>query len=93
MNLWLAAGSLAAVLALAGIAWALRLGGSAPLADDRAVIAMAEAMVSGFEGVSARRLDDGTAIVVGIDGSSVTLEPMGARFRARHAAAGVVDPR
>ncbi|MEG3181609.1 hypothetical protein [Sphingomonas sp. LT1P40] len=84
MNWMLAAGSLAAVLTLAGIAWALRLGGTQQLKTGDDAVALAEALVSGFVGqagvVSA---SGGLAAVAGDAGELVLIEPMGARFRAR----------
>lgn len=83
MNLWLTAGSLAAVLALAGIAKLLKLGGPPRVETADEAIAHAEALVSGFEGTAAIVSPTGAALVAGIDAGLVLLEPKGARFRAR----------
>jgi hypothetical protein len=82
--LWLAAGSLGAVLGLAGLAAMLRLGGAPRLADGDQAIAVAQALVPGFDGAAAIVATGGDiAAVAGADGSLVLIEPMGARFRAR----------
>ncbi len=83
MNGWLAAGSLTAVLTLAGIAWALRLGGTQQLKTGDDAIELAEALVSGFEGRAGVVSTGGLAAVAGSNGDLVLIEPMGARFRAR----------
>lgn len=83
MNWWLAAGSLAAVLALAGVARMLGLGGSQKLADGDDAIRLAEALVSGFEGRLGIVATDGArAAVAGGPGDLVVIEPLGARHRA-----------
>lgn len=83
MNWWLAAGSLAAVLALAGVARMLGLGGAQRLADGDDAIRLAEALVSGFEGgVGVVATDHGRAAVAGGRGDVVVIEPLGARYRA-----------
>lgn len=83
MNWWLAAGSLAAVLALAGIARILGLGGTQRLADGDDAVRLAEALVSGFEGKrSVLAADGGRAAVAGGPGDLVVIEPLGARHRA-----------
>lgn len=83
MNWWLAAGSLAAVLALAGVARMLKLGGAQHLTDGRDAIGLAEALVSGFEGqVGIVAADGGRAAVAGGPGDLVVIEPLGARYRA-----------
>ena len=80
-------GSLVAVMALAGIAWLLRLGGTPQIAHGDEAARIAEEMLSGFEArrsfVSADRL---TALVLGIDGSVAVIRPNGARFLARRVA-------
>lgn len=84
MNWALAAGSLAAVLTLAGIAWLLGLGGGGIDEEAEAMVA-AEDAVSGFEAVSAIIADDRrSAIVRGRDGDTVQLMMKGARVVARH---------
>lgn len=84
MNWTLAAGSLAAVLTLAGIAWALKLGGGT-IASEEAAIEAAEQALSGFEGASAVvGTDRQAAVVQGRDGSTALLKVKGARIVARH---------
>ncbi len=92
MNWWLAAGSLAAVLALAGIAWLLRLGGAQRLETGDDAVALAEALVSGFEGrVGIVSASGELAAVAGGPGDLVLIEPLGARHRAtRYSGARVV---
>lgn len=92
MNWWLAAGSLAAVLALAGVARMLGLGGTPRPADGDDAIRLAEALVSGFEGRLGLLATDGQhAAVAGGPGDLVVIEPLGARYRAtRFKAARVV---
>ncbi len=83
MNWWLAAGSLAAVLALAGVARILGLGGTQRLADGDDAVRLAEALVSGFEGKrGVLAADGGRAAVAGGPGDLVVIEPLGARHRA-----------
>ncbi|MFL9840277.1 hypothetical protein ABS767_04815 [Sphingomonas sp. ST-64] len=85
MNWWLAAGSLAAVLALAGIAWLLKLGGAQRLESGDDAVALAEALVSGFEGTAGIVSASGElAAVAGGPGDLVLIEPLGARYRATH---------
>lgn len=84
MNWWLAAGSLAAVLALAGIAWLLKLGGTQRLETGEDAIRLAEALVAGFEGKAGIVSTSGElAAAAGGPGDLVLIEPMGARHRAR----------
>lgn len=83
MNWWLAAGSLAAVLALAGIAALLKLGGAQKLESGDDAIKLAEALVSGFEGKRAIVAAAGErAAVAGGPSDLVVIEPLGARHRA-----------
>ena len=87
MNWWLAAGSLAAVLLLAGIAWLLKLGGTRKLETGDDAIALAEALCSGFEGKAGVVSTSGElAAATGGSGDLVLIEPMGARHRARRIA-------
>lgn len=87
MNWWLAAGSLAAVLLLAGIAWLLKLGGTQKLETGDDAIALAEALSSGFEGKAGIISASGElAAATGGPGDLVLIEPMGARHRARRIA-------
>lgn len=80
MNWPLFLGSLAAILALSGAAWALGLGG-AEIADEAEARAHAEALLSGFEASRATLTADG-AEVTGADGRRVRLRRLGARFVA-----------
>lgn len=91
MNWWLTAASLAAVLALAGIAWLLRLGGTQPLETGEDAIRLAEAMCSGFEGrVGIVSASGELAAATGGSGDLVLIQPMGARHRAdRYAGARI----
>ncbi len=83
MNWWLAAGSLAAVLALGGVAWLLGLGGAQRLETGDDAIKLAEALVSGFEGkVGVVAINGERAAVVGGPSDLVVIEPLGARHRA-----------
>lgn len=83
MNWWLTAASLAAVLALAGIAWLLRLGGTQPLKTGEDAIRLAEAMCNGFEGRMGIVSANGElATAAGGTGDLVLIQPMGARHRA-----------
>lgn len=83
MNWWLTAASLAAVLALAGIAWLLKLGGTQRLEAAEDAIRLAEAMCSGFEGQAGFISAGGElAAVTGGPGDLVLIQPMGARHRA-----------
>ncbi|WP_343518200.1 hypothetical protein [Sphingomonas sp.] len=87
MNWWLAAGSLAAVLALAGMAWLLKLGGTQRLETGADAIRLAEALSSGFEGKAGIVSANGElAAAAGGPGDLVLVEPMGARHRARRIA-------
>ena len=80
MNWPLAAASIMAVFAVAGVAWWLGLGG-ADLADERAAMDEAEAQVGGFEAASARLTEFG-AEVTGVDGRIVQIRRLGARWTA-----------
>jgi hypothetical protein len=76
-------GSLLAVLILAGIAWALRLGGGR-IADESEAKAAAEDALSGFEAVTAEVASDGqAALVLGRDGSLALLKMHGTQVAAR----------
>ena len=83
MNGWLTAASLAAVLALAGIAWLLRLGGTQQLETGEDAIRLAEALSSGFEGKAGIVSTSGElAAAAGGPGDLVLIQPLGARHRA-----------
>jgi hypothetical protein len=87
VNWWLAAGSLAAVLALAGMAWLLKLGGTQRLETGDDALRLAEALSSGFEGKAGVISAKGElAAAAGGPGDLVLIEPMGARHRARRIA-------
>jgi hypothetical protein len=76
-------GSLAAILVLAGAAWALRLGGGA-IAGEAMAMAEAEAMLSGFDAERAVVGSDGqAALVLGTDGSAALLKVHGTQVAAR----------
>lgn len=94
MNWWLTAASLAAVLALAGIAWLLKLGGTQRLETGDDAIRLAEALSSGFEGKAGIVSTDGTlAAAAGGPGDLVLIQPLGARHRAdRFAGARIAMP-
>ncbi len=86
-QLGILAGSVGAVLLLALAARLLGLGGGEGLAGAAEAIAEAEAMVPGFEGVSALLGSDGRAALVrGAAGDAVLLKRHGARLAARHIA-------
>ncbi|HTI31973.1 MAG TPA: hypothetical protein VL405_07555 [Sphingomonas sp.] len=78
MNWPLAAGSIVAVFAVAGICRWLGLGG-AEFTDERAAMDEAEAQVGGFIAASARIIDGG-AEVTGTDGRIVHIRRLGARW-------------
>jgi hypothetical protein len=78
VNWPLAAGSIVAVFATAGICWWLGLGG-AEFADERAAMDEAEAQVAHFDAASARITSEG-AEVTGTDGRIVHIRRLGARW-------------
>ncbi len=76
-------GSIVAILFLAGLAWALGLGG-AEIADEAEAMRAAEDALSGFEALSATvSTDRRTAMVRGRDGSVAALKLHGAQIAAR----------
>lgn len=82
MNWLQLGGSLVAIVALAGIAWALRLGGAA-LAGPDAARQIAEDLLPGFDAHAAWVAPDGeTALVLGT-GDAALVRRHGARFVAR----------
>lgn len=84
MNWALAAGSLAAVLALAGVAWALKLGGERRIVDVAQAIRLAEDAIAGFDAMDAVVCNEGGgAVVFGRDGRIALIRPSGARFIVR----------
>lgn len=82
--MWLAGGSLAAVLLLAGIAWALKLGEPGRIADAGEARRLAEDWLSAFEaGDAVVGADGGGAVVFGDAGSVALIRASGARFIVR----------
>ena len=82
MNWALLAGSLAGVLFLAGLAWALGLGG-AELEDEAEALRIAEAEMPGFRAMRAELGPDRkSARVTGTDGTVLVLRQHGAQFVA-----------
>ena len=83
-------GSIVAILVLAGIAVALKLGGIAPMADEAAAAALAESELSGFLADEAwLSLGRDKAVVLGRDGSIALIRPHGAHYVARRLIAPV----
>jgi len=83
MNWALLGGSLAGVLALAGTAWLLKLGGGG-IGDMAAAKTAAEDALSGFAAADAIVAEDGhAALVIGTDGSVALLKLHGAQIAAR----------
>lgn len=77
-------GSLAAVLALAGIAWLLRLGGPGAIDGIETAFALARDAHAGFAPEEAAIDAQGRAALVrGADGTIVLLRAHGAQFAAR----------
>lgn len=88
MNWMVFGASLAAILILAGIAWALRLGrGTARIDEPEDAIREADAAIAGFSGESAIVGTDGNAALV-VDGRGrvVALKVHGARIAVREIA-------
>ncbi len=84
MNWALAAGSLAAVLMLAGIAWGLKLGGPGRIDGADQAARLAEDAIAGFDATDAVVGADGLgAVVFGAEGSVALIRPSGARFLVR----------
>ena len=82
MNWALLGGSLTGVLFLAGVAWALGLGG-AELQDEGEAMRIAEAELPGFRAVSAELAGNRkSAVVRGQDGTVLELRQHGAQFVA-----------
>ena len=78
------AGSLGAVLALAGIAWALKLGAGPRIDDEETARRLARDAHSGFEPVDVTLDSEGRAALArGEDGAVVLLRAHGAQFAAR----------
>ena len=78
------AGSLVAILALAGLAWWLRLGGAPLLADDEAVRRAAGEVEDGFVPVAIARTADGMAgLARDAGGRIMVIRRHGNRFAGR----------
>ena len=75
-------GSIAAVLVLAGVAWALRLGQSR-IGDADEARRHAEQILSGFEAGPALVSEDGGAAIVAGNGAVALLKRHGAQVAAR----------
>lgn len=82
MNWALLGGSLAGVLALAGIAWLLGLGGGR-IDDPEAAMRLAEDHLDGFTAREAVLSADGNAAVVRGDGEAALLRQKGAHVVVR----------
>ena len=83
MNWLQLGGSIAAILALAGIAWALGLG-RASIADEAQAMRAAEDALSGFEAIHAVVGSDGrAALIYGAEGKVAVLKLHGAQPAVR----------
>jgi hypothetical protein len=77
-------GSLAAILALAGLAWWLKLGGSPKLASDDDVRRAAGEVEDGFDPIAiARDTEGGAAIARDAQGRIMVIKRHGNRFAGR----------
>ncbi|MBC7986257.1 MAG: hypothetical protein H7X93_06245 [Sphingomonadaceae bacterium] len=77
-------GSLAAVLALAAIAWALKLGGGLRIENEEAARSLAREVHAGFRPAEVALDREGRAALVRADdGALILLRPHGARIAAR----------
>lgn len=84
MNWVLLAGSLAAILLLAVIAWALRLGRHGRIASPEEAAVAAETALAGFEAADVVVGADGAgALAVGEDGRLAAIKRHGARAAVR----------
>lgn len=78
------AGSLAAILALAGLAWWMKLGGSPALASSDDVLRAASEVVDGFEPVAQNRDAAGRAALArDAAGRIIVIKRHGNRFAGR----------
>lgn len=78
------AGSLVAILALAGVAWLLRLGHDAKIASPEEAAAAAETALAGFEAANVVLGADGAgALALGEDGRLAAVKLHGARHAVR----------
>lgn len=85
--------SLGAILVLAGIAWALRLGRDAPIASPEEAAAAAEAALAGFEARDVVLGADGAgALAIGTDGRLAAVKRHGARAAVREVGWSSVRP-
>lgn len=93
MNWLQLGGSLVAILVLAGIAWALRLGHDARIASPEEAAAAAEAALAGFATADAVvGADGGGALAVGEDGRLAAIKRHGARAAVREVRWSAVRP-
>ncbi len=90
---WQLAASLAAILVLAGTAWALRLGRDARLASPEEAADAAEAALAGFEAQDVVLGADGAgALAVGADGRLAAVKRHGARAAVREVHWAAIRP-
>ena len=93
MNWLQLSGSLAAILALAAIAWALRLGRDARIDSPEEAAGAAEAALAGFEAANVVvGADGGGALAVGTDGRLAAIKRHGARAAVREVTWAKVRP-
>ena len=93
MNWLVLAGSLAAILALAGLAHLLRLGRDAKIASPEEAAAAAETALAGFEAANVVVGADGAgALAVGEDGRLAAVKRHGARAAVREVTWTAVRP-
>jgi hypothetical protein len=84
-ELYIFGGSLASILFMTAVAWALGLGKGAAIASAEEARGTAEAMISGFDAGEALLGSDGKAALVhGKAGDVALLKMHGARVAARH---------
>ncbi len=84
-ELYIFGGSLASILFMTAVAWALGLGRGAAIASAEEARGTAEAMISGFDAGEALLGSDGKAALVhGKAGDVALLKMHGARVAARH---------
>lgn len=90
MNWLQLSGSIVAILTLAGLAWALKLG-RREITDDSEAMQAAEDALSGFVALRATLSSDKqSAMVTGADGSIAALKLHGAQIAARRVPANAV---
>jgi hypothetical protein len=84
VNWLMLAGSLGAILLLAGIAWALRLGRDARIGSPEEAAAAAETALAGFEAANVvLGIDGAGALAVGEDGRLAAIKLHGTRPAVR----------